>query len=239
MRKWRITILTCTLLGLQANMAPAQNTPGPKAPRPGRVAWSSDPLKRCPDLRVAGGGPAAVVLFRVGRSGVSSQASIKSSSGSQSLDDAAVGCVLKLRFEPEVRLGDGETVDSWQEMAWEWASQTPDHHDTQAGTASAAVAPPEPPPVVTGSTAAAAPPASAKQDRSHREDSKVAVRVCADDTGRLVHDPAIVRSSGNPGLDQAAIAIAKSGSAYYHPETTVGGKPVSGCAQLVIDFETR
>jgi len=52
-------------------------------------------------------------------------------------------------------------------------------------------------------------------------------------------DPTIIRSSGDPGLDEAAVAIAKSGSGYYRPATTLGGKPVSGCAQLAIKFEIK
>jgi hypothetical protein len=46
-----------------------------------------------------------------------------------------------------------------------------------------------------------------------------------------------IRSSGDPGLDEPAVKIAKSGFGYYRPATTLGGKPVSGCAQLEIKFE--
>jgi len=65
----------------------------------------------------------------------------------------------------------------------------------------------------------------------------VELRVCADQAGRLSQDPTIVHSSGDPGLDQAAVRIAKSGSGNYRPVETLNGKPVSGCAQLSIRFE--
>jgi hypothetical protein len=65
----------------------------------------------------------------------------------------------------------------------------------------------------------------------------VELRVCADQAGRLSQDPTIVHSSGDPGLDQAAVRIAKSGSGNYRPAETLNGKPVSGCAQLSIRFE--
>jgi outer membrane biosynthesis protein TonB len=54
-----------------------------------------------------------------------------------------------------------------------------------------------------------------------------------------LQEPTILRSSGNPGFDEAAIKIARSGSPYYRPGTNSGRKPVSGCAQLVIEFETQ
>jgi len=57
--------------------------------------------------------------------------------------------------------------------------------------------------------------------------------------GQLTQDPTIIRSSGDPGLDEASVAIAKSGSGCYRPATTLGGKSVSGCAQLAIKFEIK
>jgi hypothetical protein len=66
----------------------------------------------------------------------------------------------------------------------------------------------------------------------------VTVHACVDETGKLKSDPTVVHSSGKASLDQAAVGIAASGSAYYRPYTSSGGPPVSGCAQLTIKFET-
>jgi TonB family protein len=106
-------------------------------------------------------------------------------------------------------------MDSWQEMAFQWA-----HQETPALPAAN-----------TG--------ISARQEDSNRESGTVTVRVCTDEAGKPAQVPAIVRSSGNPALDQAAVKIASSGSSYYRPATTLGGKPVSGCARLMIEFETK
>jgi hypothetical protein len=65
------------------------------------------------------------------------------------------------------------------------------------------------------------------------------VHVCVDQTGRLEQDPTIVHSSGVAAVDQAAVRIAASGSAYYRPDLSSNGPPVSGCAQLAIKFETK
>jgi hypothetical protein len=65
------------------------------------------------------------------------------------------------------------------------------------------------------------------------------VHVCVDETGRLKQDPTIVHSSGMASLDQAAVRIAASGTAYYRPDTASNGPPVSGCAQLAIKFESK
>jgi hypothetical protein len=81
--------------------------------------------------------------------------------------------------------------------------------------------------------------ASLRPESSPPKEAKVELHVCSDVAGTLVQDPTIIRSSGDPGLDEAAVAIAKSGSGYYRPATTLGGKPVSGCAQLAIKFEIK
>jgi hypothetical protein len=65
------------------------------------------------------------------------------------------------------------------------------------------------------------------------------VHVCVDETGRLEQEPTIVRSSGIASLDQAAVRIAASGSAYYRPETSSTGQRLSGCAQLAIKFDMK
>jgi TonB family protein len=235
--KWWYTMLACALLSVQAGIGSAQNAPGPASTLQAHVAWAFNPIKRCPDLRVAEDGTAAVVMFLVARSGVPSRVSIKTSSRSEGLDAAAVNCVLKLRFDPATRLGDGEPIDSWQEMAWAWASQER-RSDTRGIAAQTPASKANP-----DSTASIAAPngnsTSGSQDGSPSQDRSVAVRVCADDAGKLLQDPTILRSSGNPGFDEAAVKIAKSGSPYYRPGTHSGKKPVSGCAQLTIEFEIQ
>ena len=224
MRKWRCTTLTCAvLLAVQANIGAAQNMPGPASISLAHVAWRFDPIRQCPDLRSAEDG-AAVVVFLVGPSGVPSRASIKSSSGSEALDTAAMNCVLKLRFQPATRAGDGVAVDSWQEIAWRWATQREQHRDPQ-GTA--------------GRASQHDDPNSIALESSPPKEARVELHVCSDVAGKLVQDPTIIRSSGDPGLDEAAVAIAKSGSGNYRPAVTSGGKPVSGCAQLAIKFEIK
>jgi TonB family protein len=229
--------LTCTLLSAQANFATAQVAPEPKDTLQAHVAWLSNTTKSCPDLRVAEDGTAALVVFLVGRSGVPSRPSIKLSSQSEALDAAAINCVLRLRFQPATRLGDGEPIDSWQEIAWRWANQ--EHHEDPQGITT--------PTSTSGgkldSTAIVAAPKESdtggRREGSQGKDGRVAVRVCADNNGKLTQGATVLRSSGNSELDQAAVKIAESGSPYYRPGTTLDGKPVSGCAQLVIQFEAK
>jgi TonB family protein len=236
MRKRRCTTLTCAvLLAVQANTGAAQNMPGPANVSLALIAWRFDPIRQCPDLRTAEDG-AAVVVFLVGASGVPSRASIKSSSGSEGLDTASVSCVLKLRFQPATRAGDGVAVDSWQEIAWRWATQREQHRDPQ-GTASRASPQDEQNSIAL--MAAKENDAGVRPESSPPQEAKVELHVCSDVAGKLVQDPTIIRSSGDPGLDEAAVAIAKSGSGYYRPAITSGGKPVSGCAQLAIKFEIK
>ena len=80
---------------------------------------------------------------------------------------------------------------------------------------------------------------NAKQDDSHGQANIVTVHVCVDEAGKLEQDPTIVHSSGIASLDQAAVRIATSGSAYYRPDTSPNGPPVSGCAQLAIKFDVN
>jgi len=236
MHKSRSTTLTCAvLLAVQANTGAAENMPGPASISLAHVAWRSDPIRQCPDLRIAAEG-AAVVVFLVGVSGVPTRASIHSSSGSEALDTAAMNCVLKLRFQPATRAGDGVAVDSWQEVAWRWATQREQHRDPE-GTASRASPLNEQNSIALA--AAQENDASVRPDSSPPKETKVELHVCSDVAGKLAQDPTIIRSSGDPGLDEAAVAIAKSGSGYYRPAVTLGGKPVSGCAHVAIKFETK
>jgi TonB family protein len=78
-----------------------------------------------------------------------------------------------------------------------------------------------------------------KQDDPRGQDNNVTVHVCVDEAGKLLQDPTIVHSSGIAALDQAAVRIAASGSAYYRPDTSRNGPPASGCAQLAIKFDVK
>lgn len=196
--------------------APAWGAPGGPPPgaelRDATIALGYEAKGRCPDLLQADAADssAALVILVVGPSGVPSQPSIKSSSGSQALDAAAISCVMKLRFLPAVRAGEGSAVASWQEIAWVWGRGHLAASPPAAGTASAAV---------TATVGAAA-----------------EVRVCADASGRLTGAPVITRTSGDAALDAAALGIARSGAPYYRP---AGAAAVSGCARLAIEFEPK
>jgi len=216
-RKCEWTAVACAVLCIP-NRGHTQNTTTPESALEAHAAWQFNPGKRCPDLQVTDDGTGAVVIFRVGRTGVPSQISIKSSSHSDTLDAAAMSCVLKLRFQPATRLGDGEPLDSWQQMSWDWRQQK---HGADSQQAAAQI------------------DSAAMHQNRHPMGSKVAVRVCAGATGKLVAPATVTSSSGNPALDNSAIEIAESGAPYYRANTTIDGKAVSGCAQLTIEFETK
>jgi TonB family protein len=219
MSKWFSLALACAGLGIQPNMGSAQAIPAPDIPIQAQTGLGFNPRSRCPDLRVADEGAAAVVLFLVARSGIPSHVSIRSTSGSADLDAAAVSCVLKLRFAPATRPGDGEPIEAWQQMAWRWA-------DRGANSA-----------VGVGSPTDAG--VGVRRGDSHTRHGEVTVRVCADEEGKLEQTPIVLSSSGDPHLDEAATKIAASGPQYYRPSTTVDGKPVSGCVELAIRFDTK
>jgi len=159
----------------------------------------------------------AVVVFWLPRSGLPSHISIKSSSGSDALDSATISCVSRLRFAAATTLGDGDPIDSWQQIAFGWASRT---SEPIAG-------------------APAEMTANAKQNDSRGHAGNVTVHVCVDEAGKLQQEPTIVHSSGMASLDQAAVRIAASGAAYYRPDTSPNGPPASGCAQLEIKFDMK
>ena len=219
--------LVCAALCSQASISHAQSNT-PDTALQANAAWQFNPKKLCPNLRLSEDWTGAVVVFRVGRTGIPSQASIKSPSNIEGLDAAAMSCVLKLRFQPATRLGDGEAIDSWQQIAWEWARHEP-HGDSQAGA-------------VTAPSVAAAPDTqatSAGQQIPQGKKGKVTIRVCSDDSGKLTQPPSVISSSGSPDLDKAAVKIAESGAPYYHPGTPIDGRSASGCARLAIEFETK
>ena len=236
MNSWFSVTLTCAVLTVRADISAAQTKPIPDNPPLAQTSLGFNPKTRCPDLRLADEGTLAVVVFWVPRSGIPSQISIKSSSGSKDLDSAAVSCVSKLRFAPITRLGDGEPLDSWQQIAWRWAERgNPDGRAmTSQSPVSTAGQVSEP---VAGAPNQVA--VERRQSDPRGQADSVTVHVCVDETGKLKQAPTIVHSSGNAGLDEAAVKIAASGSAYYRPGTSSAGVAMSGCAQLAIKFETN
>ncbi len=221
MRAWYVLVLaTVTLAGALRPLKADPVTPGSNPVFPAHLAWRVDPLARCPDLRVADDGPLALVVFSVDEVGRPSHPSIKVSSRSEQLDAAAISCVMKLRFQPATRPGDAVAVESWQQMAWRWA--VPATPPAVAVLPAAALAATTPPPV-----------------NAPAQEGAATIRVCTDEAGQLAQPPTVLRSSGDATLDAAALKIAKAGSGSYRPGTTVNGKPLSGCAQVTIRFETR
>jgi len=237
MHNWLSLTLTCAVLSVAVDIHAAQTPPVPANPLWAQTFLGVNPKTRCPDLRIADEGAIAVVLFWVPRGGAPSQISIKSSSGSTALDSAAISCVSRLRFAPATTLGEGDPIDSWQQIAFRWANQG-NADETRAMTSqspsSAASRASEP--IAAAPAQMAAKP---KQDESGGQTNSVTVHVCVDETGRLEQDPIIIHSSGMASLDQAAVRIAASGSAYYRPDTSSNGPPVSGCAQLAIKFDVK
>jgi len=252
MPAWRSAVLTCVaLLALGLRADPVRGAPSvPNDLREATPAIGYDPRGRCPDLMAADpqDGSAALVLLVVGSTGVPSQASIRSTSGSASLDAAALKCVMKLRFLPAVHAGDGVAMDSWQVIAWKWGrSQTAAASTAAAGTAAttaatggvAAQSAAAQSAVAQGAVASAAVSgavAATPTPAAQPSGAAAEVRVCVDATGRLTQEPVIIRTSGDPGLDEAALRIARSGAPYYRPAAAT---PVTGCAQLAIRFENQ
>ena len=226
MRAWYVLVLsTVTLAGVLRPLKADPVTPGSSPVFPAHLAWRVDPLARCPDLRVADDGPLAVVVFYVDEVGRPSHPSIKVSSQSEQLDAAAISCVMKLRFQPATRPGDAVAVESWQQMAWRWAA-------------------PATPPAVAALPAAVLPAAALAATtpppvNAAAQDGAATIRVCTDEAGQLTQPPTVLRSSGDATLDAAALKITKAGSGSYRPGTTLNGKPLSGCAQVTVRFETR
>jgi TonB family protein len=217
MHNWLGATLTCVVLNIPVDVQAAVVPPVPENPLQAQTALGFNPKTRCPDLRITDAGTRAVVVFWLPSSGTPSHISIRSSSGSNALDSATISCVSRLRFAVATTLGNGDPIDSWQQIALTWAGRA---SEPIAGT----------PTNIT---------ANAKLDDSRGHANNVAVHVCVDAAGKLEQDPTIVQSSGIASLDQAAVRIAASGSAYYRPDTSPNGPPASGCAQLTIKFDTK
>src|SRR5215472_4103373 len=161
-----------------------------------RFAWGSDPSKRCPELRQtnAEAGALVVMEFLVGSTGVPSKVSVRESSGSESFDAAATGCVLKLHFLPATRIGDAVAIDSWQKLALKSAApaSAPQaaHCDQASESANSAVV------------------ADAQEANDRNQPGPTAARagvcVCVDESGKLTQPPVLTNSSGIAGFDKAA-----------------------------------
>jgi TonB family protein len=217
MRNWLGATLTCAVLSVPVNVRAAELPPVPENPLRAQTALGFNPKTRCPELQNTDVGTKAVAVFWLSSGGAPSHVSIRSSSGLNALDSATISCVSRLRFAPATTLGNGDPIDSWQQIAFTWASR-----------ASEPIA-----------AAPARITANAKQDDSRGHASNATVHVCVDAAGNLEQDPTIVHSSGIASFDQAAVRIAASGSAFYRPDTSPNGPPASGCAQLTIKFDTK
>jgi len=205
-----LTALALAAIGIHA----ATGAPAPDNILQAHPALRFDPASRCGDVRAAGPDdePVAVVLFQVGSTGVPSKATVKSSSGAADLDAAATSCVLKLRFQPATRMGDGVPIDSWQQMAWKRARVGAVPAAPQAGTPAVSAAP-------------AAAPASAAPAPGTAQ-----VHVCVDAGGSLTAAPTLTHSSGDAGFDQAALQMARAASGSYR----AAGAASAPCLQLTL-----
>ena len=232
-RRLDVLTLACLWLAAQPGAGVAQNrASGPAADDliSARLAWGYDPAKRCPDLRQAAApeGAVAVVQFRVGPTGVPSQASVRTSSGASGFDAAAMSCVLKLRFLPATRAGDGVAVDSWQQMALKSAGAVGAPQTARCDTAP------------TQSTVVMADPQELddkKRAQAGPATQRAGVCVCVDETGKLAQPPVLTDSSGVTGFDKAALEL--SSAAHYRPATSTSGQPVQGCFRFKVGIEVK
>jgi TonB family protein len=190
--------------------------PVPENPLQAQTVFGFNPKTRCPDLRITDEGTVAVVVFWLPSSGIPSQIAIKASSGSNDLDTATLACVARLRFAAATTPGNGDPIGSWQQLAFAWAHRAV-----------------EPTAVVAAATEATG---GEKQDAASVLSNSVTVHACVDEAGKLKQNPTIVRSSGIAALDQAAVNIAVSGSAYYGRPTSLNRLTAPGCVQLEIKF---
>jgi TonB family protein len=197
------------------------------------VAYGFDPRLRCPGLQQAAAqdGAVAAVVLRVGPTGVPSQVSVKASSGSASFDAAVVECILKLRFLPVTREGDGVPVDSWQQIAWRWVAP-PEEQCDSPGTSVRRDGARQGSVVVDEERERGGDHAPG---RLAVQPGSAAVCVCIDGSGKLTREPAIASSAGDAGIDKAASEMAVAER--FRPAALEGGKPVPGCRLFRVRFE--
>jgi len=199
-----------------------------------RFPFGVDPAKRCPELRQtnAEAGAVAVVQFLVGPTGAPSKISVRESSGSESFDATATGCVRKLRFSPATRLGDAVPVESWQMLALKSAAPAivpQAAHCEPTGTGQ------------TGEGASSAVVASAQEANDRKQPGPTATRagvcVCVDETGKLTQPPVLTSSSGIAGFDKAALEL--SGAAHYRPVASSSGQTTPGCFRFKVGIDVK
>ncbi|HEX4387863.1 MAG TPA: TonB family protein [Steroidobacteraceae bacterium] len=99
-----------------------------------------------------------------------------------------------------------------------------------ATTAAAVLAP------ATAAAAQSPAPASSSTSVAPPATHAVETRACADGNGR-VQEPTVVHSSGNAQLDQAAVNIARSGSAYLRQAAESDNKTAPRCVHMAVQFE--
>jgi TonB family protein len=199
-----------------------------------RFAWGSDPEKRCPELRHTNAEEGALVVmeFLVGPTGVPSKVSVLESSGSQSFDAAATGCVMKLHFLPATRIGDAVAIESWQKLALKSAapaSAPQAAHCDQAAPGQA------------GESATSAVVADAQEANDRKQPGPTAARagvcVCVDASGKLTQPPVLTNSSGIAGFDKAALEL--SSAAHYRPPASLNGQPTPGCFRFKVGLDVK
>jgi len=202
-----------------------------------RLAWGSDPAKRCPELRnaVVEEGAVAVLQFVVGPTGVPSRASVRQSSGSEGFDAAALSCVPKLHFQAATRFGDGVAVESWQQFGLKAAApanapQIARCDPASSGQGSAAAQ---------NSVVVAEVPQNNEGRRAQPgpETARAGVCVCVDESGKITQTPVITSSSGIAGFDKAALEL--SAAAHYRPALSASGQPAPGCFRFKVGLEAK
>ena len=208
MRGWNVTFACALLLAAQSRLAIAQS---------GAAALSA---------------AAASSPTTQGKSGAPSRVSIRESSGSETFDAAAASCVVKLRFAPATRLGDGVAIESWQQLALKSAgpASVPQvAHCDQPGTGQA------------GESANPALVADAQEASDRKQPGPTAARagvcVCVDESGKLTQPPVLTNSSGIAGFDKAALEL--SGAAHFSPPVSSKGQPAPGCFNFKVGIDVK
>ena len=236
MRGWIVTFACALLLAAYPQLMIAQSGAAAAELPTARFAWGSDPAKRCPELRHTNAeqGAIAIVQFVVGSTGAPSRVSLRESSGSETFDAAATSCVLKLRFSPATRLGDGVTIESWQQLALKSAAPAGAPQAArcdQGGTGQAGES---------GNSAVVA-DARETSDRQREQPgpmaAKAGVCVCVDETGKVAQPPVLTNSSGVAAFDKAALEL--SSAAHYRPAASSSGQPAPGCFRFKVGLDAR
>ena len=230
----QVTLAYALMLAAHSHLTLAQS--GADSLLTARLAWGSDPEKRCPDLRNASAeeGTVAVVQFMVGPTGVPSRASVRESSGSEGFDAAAVSCVQKLHFQAATRLGDGVPVESWQQLALKSAAPATAPQAVRcdpAGTGPGSGA------RNSMSVAGAADSNDGARAPPGPETARAGVCVCVDESGKITQTPVLTNSSGIASFDKAALEL--SAAARYRPPVAASGRPAPGCFRFKVGLDMK